>query len=325
MVQKIKILENEYEIIDAKEKMTVPDCFVIKNKIGVGHGEAKFYVGNDNKETRTFFDNFNRNFFILKSDLISYLNEAKVEYKSPQQPYQNKSKLSHDWDVYWDKLNSFSKEILFFNVKEQTQIEGSRIYINSNDEIYKFIRQISLPNITYISSLKLKDSNGEILYYFRLFLDYFGEEEHPVLINEKIKEINESKKIKNLEKDQIVKSRIGQGIYRQKLLIECPLCPITLITDDRLLIASHIKPWARSENFEKIDPKNGFMFTPTYDFLFDRGFISFTDNKTIIISPWLSKMTISKLNLVPDKKYIHLPIEGRHKYLEFHRRFIFKK
>lgn len=42
------------------------------------------------------------------------------------------------------------------------------------------------------------------------------------------------------------------------------------VSDDRLLIASHIKPWAASDEKEKIDPKNGFMFTPTFDFLFDR-------------------------------------------------------
>jgi len=45
MSQKINITGNEYEVIDAKEKMTVPDCWVLKNKIGEGHGEAKFYIG----------------------------------------------------------------------------------------------------------------------------------------------------------------------------------------------------------------------------------------------------------------------------------------
>jgi hypothetical protein len=32
----------------------------------------------------------------------------------------------------------------------------------------------------------------------------------------------------------------------------CPFCPITLISDDRLLIASHIKPWVASDDFEKL-------------------------------------------------------------------------
>jgi predicted restriction endonuclease len=67
------------------------------------------------------------------------------------------------------------------------------------------------------------------------------------------------------------------------------------------------------------------MLTPTYDFLFDRGYISFNNDKTIIISPWLSNMTLNKLNLSPGKKYTHLPTEDRDKYLEYHRTNIFKK
>ena len=98
-----------------------------------------------------------------------------------------------------------------------------------------------------------------------------------------------------------------------------------MVSDDRLLIASHIKPWVKSDDDEKIDPKNGFMLTPTYDFLFDRGYISFTDDKKIIISPWLSKMTCSKLNISNDKIYSLLPTDGRENYLEYHRTEILKR
>jgi hypothetical protein len=114
-------------------------------------------------------------------------------------------------------------------------------------------------------------------------------------------------------------ARVGQGKYRKGLLEECPFCPITMVTDDRLLIASHIKPWVASDEDEKLDAKNGFMFTPTYDFLFDRGFITFTDDKKMQISPWLSKVTCSKLNISQDKKYPMLPviflIDGERKLL----------
>lgn len=45
MDDKLKINNQQYKIIDTKEKMTVPDCFVLNsNKIGKGNGEAKFYV-----------------------------------------------------------------------------------------------------------------------------------------------------------------------------------------------------------------------------------------------------------------------------------------
>jgi predicted restriction endonuclease len=108
------------------------------------------------------------------------------------------------------------------------------------------------------------------------------------------------------------------------LLELCPVCPITLISDDRLLIASHIKPWAKSNDHEKIDPYNGFMFTPTFDYLFDRGFISFTNDKKIILSPFLSNMTYSKLGISDGKTYTHLHTDKREHYLEYHRENILK-
>ena len=98
-----------------------------------------------------------------------------------------------------------------------------------------------------------------------------------------------------------------------------------MVSDDRLLIASHIKPWVMSNTAEKTDPKNGFMLTPTIDFLFDRGFITFTNDKKMLISPWLSKITCSKLQIIPEKKYDMLPIQGRERYLNYHREHIFKK
>ena len=82
---------------------------------------------------------------------------------------------------------------------------------------------------------------------------------------------------------------------------------------------------AKSNDFEKTDPLNGFMLTPTFDFMFDRGFLSFTDDKKSILSPFLSNMTYSKLGIADGKTFSHLPIEGRENYLEFHRTEILKR
>ncbi|MFD1009548.1 HNH endonuclease [Oceanisphaera ostreae] len=47
-------------------------------------------------------------------------------------------------------------------------------------------------------------------------------------------------------------------------------------------MASHIKPWAVSENHEKLDILNGLCLSPNYDGLFEIGLISFNDDGTII-------------------------------------------
>jgi predicted restriction endonuclease len=43
-----------------------------------------------------------------------------------------------------------------------------------------------------------------------------------------------------------------------------------------LLIASHIKPWAKCDGNEKVDVYNGFLLSPNFDRLFDQGFITFS-------------------------------------------------
>ena len=79
----------------------------------------------------------------------------------------------------------------------------------------------------------------------------------------------------------IRRGREGQQKYREKLLEQCPYCPFTMVADDRLLIASHIKPWAVADEKERVDPCNGYMLTPTYDRLFDQGFITFTEDRHV--------------------------------------------
>lgn len=321
------ILDNhDYKVIDTKEKITIADSFVVRqNKIGGGNGEAKLYIGQDVQETRSFFGNngFAIPCFLIKSDLQKYLEETKVEYFKPEQPYINKENLPNLWNERKNKIDALPERI-DFEVIEQTQIVGPRVYVNSSDQAYKIIRELSLPNITFISVIKLLNEKGKLNYYFRLFADYFGETEHPYTIEKEQEQIEETIDNK-LERTQLYRARIGQGEYRKNLLALCPFCPITLISDDRLLIASHIKPWVASNEVEKIDPLNGFMLTPTFDRLFDRGFLSFTNDKKTILSPFLSNMTYSKLGISDNKIISHLPITGREEYLEYHRTVILKK
>jgi putative restriction endonuclease len=321
------ILDNhDFKVVDTKEKITIADSFVVRqNKIGGGNGEAKLYIGQDVQETRSFFGNndFAITCFLIKSDLQKYLEETKVEYLKPEQPYINKENLPNLWNERKKKIDALPKRI-DFEVVEQTQIAGPRVYVNSTDQAYKIIRELSLPNITFISVVKLLDENGKLNYYFRLFADYFGEAEHPYTIEKEEEKIEETIDDK-LERTQLYRARIGQGEYIKNLLALCPFCPITLVSDDRLLIASHIKPWVASNDIEKIDPLNGFMLTPTFDRLFDRGFLSFRNDKKTILSPFLSNMTYSKLGISDNKIISHLPIAGREEYMEYHRTEVLKK
>jgi len=296
---------------------------VRQNKIGHGNGEAKLYIGHDSEALVDFFGErgFGLQCFLLRDDLLRYLDETKTEYLHPEQPYIHQEQLPSLWSERYDSIQKLP-EIIPFESSDQVQIDGSRVYIKSKERAYALIRELSLPNITYIAIVKLRSNDGSIQYYFKLFADYFGEVVHPFLIEkqeEDIRELATADQVNNLSS-----ARKGQGKYREGLLHQCPYCPITMVSDERILIASHIKPWAYSDENEKIDPYNGFMFTPTFDYLFDRGFLSFTDDKRTILSPFLSRMTYSKLRISDNRIIESLPIEGREEYLEYHRKNIFQ-
>lgn len=80
-----------------------------------------------------------------------------------------------------------------------------------------------------------------------------------------------------------------------------------------------------SNDTEKIDHNNGLALTPTYDKLFDQGFISFEDDGSIIISPYLSPLNVKKLNLLKGRRYSIPATNERKFYLYYHRKNIFKK
>ena len=319
----------KYKVIDTKEKITIADSFVVNaNKIGTANGEAKLYIGQDGEFLRSFFGDtcFSISCFLLKQDLTKYLDEVKEEYFHSEQEYRKQAISPELWTKRKERIDNLD-DVISFQFNESTQIKPPRIYGKSeNKDEYNLIRELSIPNITYISILKLEDKKSkEIIFYFKLFSDYkyFGTKQHPNIEKNEILEIE--KIAENTNKVIKKQARIGQGKYRQAVLKEAPFCPITMISDDRLLIASHIKPWSKSEDNEKTDPKNGFMLTPTFDLLFDRGFISFTDDKKLLLSPFLSKNTYSKLKIKENQIIEFLPIDGRKIYLDYHRNNIFKK
>lgn len=97
------------------------------------------------------------------------------------------------------------------------------------------------------------------------------------------------------------------------------------MTEDKLLIASHIKPWAVCNEKEKTDPKNGFILSPLYDKLFDQGYITFTPERHMIATKWISELNKKRLKLADDTFVPRLPMdEKRIKYLKFHKANVFK-
>lgn len=86
-----------------------------------------------------------------------------------------------------------------------------------------------------------------------------------------------------------------------------------------ILIASHIKPFIQSSYEEAYDPDNGILLSQNLDGLFDKGYISFNDNGTMIISRNLDKDLKKYLkNYSLDNVFLR---NERKQYLSFHRKY----
>lgn len=139
------------------------------------------------------------------------------------------------------------------------------------------------------------------------------------------KSIFDDNKISSTEKEMLIKARVGQGIFREKLINKYDKCIITGISDRRLLLASHIKPWRSANNIERLSEENGLLLSPLYDKLFDIGLISFDKNMKAIISPQLNKNDVSKMSLDTNFSYIKSPSNDLRINMEYHRDIIFRR
>jgi putative restriction endonuclease len=97
-------------------------------------------------------------------------------------------------------------------------------------------------------------------------------------------ELLQSADIPETEKVQLVRSRVGQGIFRMRVVKQEKKCRLTGVDNLAFLVASHIKPWRVSTNEERLSGSNGLLLSPHVDKLFDRGWISFSDKGEILIA-----------------------------------------
>jgi HNH endonuclease len=123
--------------------------------------------------------------------------------------------------------------------------------------------------------------------------------------------------ISETEKEQVIKSRIGQSAFKKALLAIEKKCRLCGVTDERFLVASHIKLWSQSSNQERLEVNNGLLLCPNHDALFDKGYISFDDGM-IVISDSLDEATKVFLNINENMK-IALN-EGQQKYMKWHQK-----
>ncbi len=218
---------------------------------------------------------------------------------------------------YTRAINTISKDMIEKKILNKSLLDMNLVEMDIailnilNNEF--FIKKNSTGNNMYSNALK----------QFRYFtLDFFDDNEERKIVNE----ISSLNSLNETEKQTIVKARIGQGNYRLQLLKKYESrCIVTGIDNTKLLVASHIKPWAICNNYERIDTENGLLLSANMDRLFDCGLITFNNNGKMLISSFVGDENISRLyiskDIVVDLKATNKLIE----YLEYHRDVLFVK
>ena len=186
---------------------------------------------------------------------------------------------------------------------------------------------IAISLVLYNPEFIQKNKTGNNMYsnalkQFRLFRNIELSDEHN--IKETKSAIIGFDSMKETERTALIKSRVGQGVFRKQLLEKYNnSCIITGINEAKLLIASHIKPWAVSTNEERLSSENGLLLSPTFDKIFDCGLISFADTGKIIISSQLSKDVVGKLHISEDDVFPLKVTSELKRNFEYHRDVVF--
>lgn len=219
---------------------------------------------------------------------------------------------------YTRAVNTISNEMLDKHVIYKSLFEMSCVELDIavsnifNNEA--FVRKNTVGNNMYSNSLK----------QFRFFLRESVEDDTE---EKKIEAtILESPILTATEKQMLIKARIGQGTFRDGLIKKYEgRCVVTGIDKAKILIASHIKPWALCNNEERIDTENGLLLCPNMDKLFDYGLITFTDDGKLNISSFVGKQNIERLHISRDM-IVDLKASKRLlDYMDYHRDTLFVK
>lgn len=134
--------------------------------------------------------------------------------------------------------------------------------------------------------------------------------------------------------------RLGQHRFASATLknygFACGFCGMApgALDGKRLLVASHIKPWCKSSNRERLDPRNGIAACPIHDVAFDGGLLTVNGGLRIHRAAPLQELLVRD---APADRFfgdrilgpkLHLPVgaeEPRKKYLQYHRKYVFSR
>lgn len=123
--------------------------------------------------------------------------------------------------------------------------------------------------------------------------------------------------------EQIVRARRGQGVFRANVLLHEEVCRVTRVDEPRHLRASHIKPWSKASDKERLDGNNGLLLSPHIDHLFDKGYITFSVNQELVVVDEVRHTLLDRWGIDAGVRVGEFSTE-QNAYLDYHRTNVFK-
>lgn len=249
--------------------------------------------------------------------------------------FSGKSGKQHGYEDGWDNPNIFtytgegqSGDMGFTrgNLALKDHIKnGKRVFLFESQKLglVKFICELEYFDVDYFET---KDTSGAnrigIKFFFKRTGVLFPKKVTSFIEETHLHDASADYKIKiptETERKGLVTSRVGQGAYRKRIICRWDFkCAVTGFDNLNILVASHILPWARANDIQRLDVDNGILLSPNYDALFDKHLITFENNGKIILSEFIKQDAFQKLG-VTGKERINNFSEYNHVYLDRHR------
>ena len=248
--------------------------------------------------------------------------------------FTGKSGAQYGYQDWWDNDNIFTYtgegqvgDMQFIRgnlaLKEHLNI-GKRVFLFEIEGggLVKFISEMEFYDADYFET---PDINGTNRIGIKFFLKRKGvsipvkPDQFTLLpLNQDPHKILELNLPTITERSGLVTSRVGQGAYRKRIIHRWEYkCAVTNFNKLDILIASHIVPWSKTTDHERLDVNNGLLLSPTYDALFDKHLITFDNKGKIQLSDKIEFSAYQKIGVTGKEQITDLSIYNV-QYLDRH-------
>lgn len=249
--------------------------------------------------------------------------------------FSGKSGYQYGYKDGWDNPNVFSYTGEG-QVGDMRFVKGNlalRDHINNGKRVFlfeyersgyvKFISELEFYDIGYFDTPDInKNERVGIKFFFKkkgAYIPVTPEQFQVNRVNEDNPGYADIILPNSTERSGLVTSRVGQGAYRKRIIHRWEYqCAVTGFNKLDILIASHIVPWSKATDAERLDVHNGILLSPTYDALFDKHLISFDHQGKILLSNSIETASYEKIG-VTGKEKIHKLSRYNFEYLDKHR------